>query len=133
MYELNELSCLDPMINAKLSGILPNIHSYMSIAEILFLLPNHHTYGININESVDLARLLQFFEVTRYLDSFYSNKTYNSSDYKDFYVSLSPRYLKLYDQQDQLLCLLDRYQNRLINFSRIGLSSWNFIDNMKKT
>ena len=128
----SKLVCSDPVIDRKLAGALPNIRMYMSLSEILYLLPNPHTYGISFNDNLDLARLIQFFEVTRYLDCFYFNKNYDVRYYQEFHATLSPRYIKIYDNQEQLLCMLDRCQNKMINFGRVGVSSWNIFSNFKK-
>jgi hypothetical protein len=130
---IDPLMYLDPIINAKLSGILPEIKSYMSLEEIKHYLPKSKIHNVNTLEQDEIARLLQFFEFNRYLDCFYNNKIYNSGDYKKFYISLSSNYVKLYDQNETLLCVFDKMQNRFFNVSRSSFSYWNFYKNIKKT
>lgn len=123
----------DPFIDMKSQGILPSWDSYMSVVEYLFFLPNHHSYDLTLNENLDIARLLQFFDTTQYLNSYYLNKPYSSFDFENFYISISPRYVKVYSEYNQLLCYLDRYKNVMVNLNRSVFSSWNIITNLKRS
>ena len=133
LFRLGTVHCSDPTINLKLQGALPNMMPYLSIAEYLYFLPNHHTYHLSLNDNIDIARLLQFFEVTRYLDSFYFNYSFDSQAFRKFFISVSPRYIKIYSEYGRLLCITDRLKNTMLNFGRSDVSTWNFSLNLKRT
>ena len=130
-------SAIVPTVNNSKLGLVPNMQCYMTIAEIAAFLPSPVTMGYSVNEHLDIARTIQFFETTRYSEAFYNNVNYNTADNPILNITVSIRDIALYAENGGLLAKFDRANGRLIYYgskvSSYGLktpinyfkSSWN--------
>ena len=84
-------------------GVLPLFYNYINLTEILQLMPTRSVLKVSQNNLIDIARIIQFFETTRYIEAFYLNREVSFGDYKSFMIIITPAELLLYDLNYQLL------------------------------
>lgn len=124
---------LIPLVDFAHAGVLPGLMCYMSLSEITFLLPSPKEMNIDYAQYLDLARLIQFTETSRYIEAFYENKPYDTSDIPVVYISTSPAYTCLYNENNELLAYLDKLNNNFV-YQGKSIGQYNdFIYYIKKS
>ncbi len=110
---------------------IPEIGAYLNLSEILQLLPKPKEIGLDRNYLLHVARMIQMFETTRYIESFYLNVPYNASDYKTFQVLVTPTELSIYSLHNNLLCKLDLHNSSFLYTGRQAIEYSSILTYLK--
>ena len=123
----------EPWFNYMAAGILPSFQYYLNLTEIMQLLPNSKELGISRNALLHMARLIQFFESTRYLEAFYGNLPYNLGEYPTLYGIITPYEVFLFDHKEQLLAKFEILNARMSYTGRQALEYRSIITFLKSS
>ena len=107
---------LSPTIDNAKAGIVPNIQSYMALYEILAFMPSFSFTGLSFSDSIDIARTIQFFETTRFVEAHFTNKPYNAGNFTIFNITVSLREIALYAEEGGILAKFDRANARFLYY-----------------
>ncbi len=91
---------------------------YLSLPEILQLLPKPPQIGFNVNDMIHSARLIQTFETIRFAESVNNNLLYNSGDYRHFYILKYPGFMALLDTNGQLLSKINLFSAKITYYGK---------------
>ena len=119
-------TALDPWFDYYKMGVLPLFYNYINLTEILQLMPTRSVLNVSQNNLIDIARIIQFFETTRYIEAFYLNREVSFGDYKSFMIIITPAELLLYDLNYQLLGKIDFINSKVtyIGLQKLGLQNF---------
>jgi hypothetical protein len=100
--------------------------SFLTLHEIIALLPNHKHLGLTQNEIMNIARLIQFYETTRFNDCLNTNTAYEPYDLLTMTFTSSPAYCVMYDADNNVLCSIDFLEQKFKYFDQPFRGSNNF-------
>lgn len=92
--------------------------SYLTLHEIIALLPDHRHLGLTQNEIMNVARLIQFYETHRFNDCINNNTRYQPVDLLTMTFTSSPAYCVMYDADYNILCSIDFIKQKFKFFNQ---------------
>lgn len=98
-------------------GSIPFISNLITIGEMVQLLPLPQQLGVTYTETLHLARTIQFFETTRYLEAYFENLPYNPIEFRSLYFTLSDSAINVFDTDKNLLATMDLQTSKVRYYS----------------
>jgi len=94
-------------------------------------MPGSAQLKINRNQLLDIARLIQFFETTRFIEATYMNLGHSFKEHQAFFIVITPAEILLYDLQEQLVAQLDFVKSKISYVGRQTKEFNNFYNYLK--
>lgn len=94
-------------------------------------MPNHTQLKISRNQLLNVARLIQFFETTRFIEAIYMNKGHHFGEHPSFHIIITPAEILLYDLQETLIAQIDLVKSKINYVGRQTIEFNNFYNYVK--